>query len=188
MTEQKTKICKYCATEIPYQAKICPNCHKKVKGGKIKWIIIGIIIFFFIVAIFGSGDEETTTKQTSSKNPQSIEATTEEVKIEYHTYKCTDLLDDLKNNALKAEKAHQDEYVIIKGYLDDIDSDGAYFHIAPPKDDYDHLFENIYCSIENDEQLNKILELNEGDKITIKGQINDIGEFIGYRVKVIEIQ
>ena len=24
-----TKICKYCKTEIPYGAKVCPQCRKK---------------------------------------------------------------------------------------------------------------------------------------------------------------
>ena len=27
-----TKICKHCKTEIPYDAKVCPQCRKKQKG------------------------------------------------------------------------------------------------------------------------------------------------------------
>ena len=27
-----TKLCKHCKTEIPYDAKVCPNCRKKQKG------------------------------------------------------------------------------------------------------------------------------------------------------------
>ena len=27
-----TKLCKHCKTEIPYDAKVCPNCRKKQKA------------------------------------------------------------------------------------------------------------------------------------------------------------
>ena len=35
MKEKKTKVCKYCKSEIDAKAKICPNCRKK-QGGKLK--------------------------------------------------------------------------------------------------------------------------------------------------------
>lgn len=39
-----TKLCKHCKTEIPYDAKVCPNCRKKQKGGKLKWILIIAVV------------------------------------------------------------------------------------------------------------------------------------------------
>lgn len=44
-----TKICKHCKTEIPYNAKICPQCRKK-QGGKMKWVVIGILALAVIGA------------------------------------------------------------------------------------------------------------------------------------------
>ena len=35
-----TKLCKHCKTEIPYDAKVCPNCRKKQKGGKLKCCLL----------------------------------------------------------------------------------------------------------------------------------------------------
>lgn len=51
-----TKQCKYCMTEIPYDAKVCPQCHRKLKGGKLKWILLAIVILIVIgVATGGKG-------------------------------------------------------------------------------------------------------------------------------------
>lgn len=30
--EKETKVCKYCKSEIPKKAKVCPNCRKKQGG------------------------------------------------------------------------------------------------------------------------------------------------------------
>ncbi|MCD7752923.1 MAG: hypothetical protein LUI10_14515 [Lachnospiraceae bacterium] len=59
----ETKQCKYCKTDIPYDAKICPNCRKRVKGGAMKWIVIAIVIILVLaVASSGGDDEDTATK------------------------------------------------------------------------------------------------------------------------------
>ena len=66
------KLCKYCQTEIPKEAKICPNCKKKQsRKGLIALLVVVIIIVLMIIAgvTSGSGDAEsetTTTSDTSS--------------------------------------------------------------------------------------------------------------------------
>jgi RNA polymerase subunit RPABC4/transcription elongation factor Spt4 len=94
--EQKTKICKHCKTEIPYDAKICPHCRKRVKGGKLKWIIIVLVVLFLLSAIFGndSGSNgtqkvgtvgETTDSSQSAENAETGEESgEEEVQSVYH--------------------------------------------------------------------------------------------------------
>ncbi len=61
MSKEKpaTKICKYCKTEIPYDAKVCPQCRKKVKGGILKWIVIAVVAILVISAFAGGGDKNT---------------------------------------------------------------------------------------------------------------------------------
>lgn len=54
----ETKICKHCKSEIPYDAKICPQCRKKVKGSALKWILIGIAAIIIISAIAGGGSDK----------------------------------------------------------------------------------------------------------------------------------
>ncbi len=214
MAKQKpeTKICKHCASEIPYGAKVCPNCRKKVKGGKLKWIIIGIVALALLGSVFGgeNNDEKsasnsdesqkqevTNTDETqkqeaagtdeTTEKEEVTEAKTEEKKIEYNTYDCTELFDDLNSNALKAERKHQDEYVIIKGYLGTIDSDGTYIGVGAEEDNYDYMFSEIRCNIKSDEQLDEIMEMGKGDAITIKGKITSIGELLGYTVDITDI-
>lgn len=62
--KQKTKLCKHCQTEIPYAAKVCPNCRKKVKGGKLKWILIAILALLIFSA---SGGEKSDAGNESKK-------------------------------------------------------------------------------------------------------------------------
>ena len=65
-----TKLCKHCKTEIPYDAKVCPNCRKK--QGMALWL--KVLIVFAVLAIIGGvfgGDSE-------DKNPE-IQPTTPEV-------------------------------------------------------------------------------------------------------------
>ena len=55
--EKGTKVCKYCKTEIPKDAKVCPNCRKK-QGGIGKWIVIAVIVVALIAAISGSKEDK----------------------------------------------------------------------------------------------------------------------------------
>ncbi|MDO4976000.1 MAG: hypothetical protein Q4E53_01945 [Eubacteriales bacterium] len=185
----ETKTCKHCATEIPYTAKVCPNCRKKVKGGKLKWIIIVLVVIAILGAAMGGGDDKKadTQKAQTASQKGSEEAKTEE-KIVYNTYDCTELFDELKDNALKAEKNHQDEYVEITGYLGTIDSDGSYIGLAAAEDDYNYMFDEIRCDIKTDDQLDQVMEMKKGDKITVKGQIKSIGEVLGYSLNIEEIK
>lgn len=61
--EKGTKVCKYCKTEIPKDAKVCPNCRKK-QGGIGKWIVIAVIVVALIAAI--SGGEEDKPKKVEN--------------------------------------------------------------------------------------------------------------------------
>lgn len=59
----KYKICKYCQTEIPVKAKVCPNCRKKLKGGLLKWIIL----FLAVVLLFSMCGTDDTHDSGSKK-------------------------------------------------------------------------------------------------------------------------
>lgn len=184
-----TKLCKHCQTEIPYAAKVCPNCRKKVKGGILKWIILAIVIMIAIGSIGGNNSDTSSTKNTDKTSSADVSSSEQEAitEIVYNEYKCTDLFDELDKNALAAEKKHQDEYVEISGYLSVIDSDGKYISVGGAKDDYDHLFQTIRCKVTNDTQLDQILEMEIDQKITVKGQITSIGEVLGYELNMVEI-
>lgn len=59
MTKEKpgTKLCRYCKTEIPYGAIICPNCRKKQKKNGCL-IAVLIVVAIGIVACFASSPSD----------------------------------------------------------------------------------------------------------------------------------
>lgn len=68
MSKEKpqTKVCKHCKTEIPYDAKVCPQCRKK-QGGKWKWILATILILGMVGAAFGDEDSENSSVSENKK-------------------------------------------------------------------------------------------------------------------------
>ena len=61
-----TKLCKYCKSEIPFEAKICPHCRKKQKGGVFKWILICFVVLAVIGAITNGGEKTASVSPAAS--------------------------------------------------------------------------------------------------------------------------
>lgn len=134
---------------------------------------------------------EKILQELEEYNNNNTENVKEEKKVStsqpsYQKVTVKQLTDTLDENALRAEKTYQDMYVEITGYLSNVDSDGEYFSITGTNDSWD--FNWISCDITDEKQLDKIINLNNGDQITVYGKITTIGEVIGYRVDVIEIK
>lgn len=57
----ETKKCKYCQTDIPKKAKVCPNCKKNLKShgclAGVSIFLCVIVACIFIAALSGSKDE-----------------------------------------------------------------------------------------------------------------------------------
>lgn len=83
MEEKETKICKYCQSEIPKKAKICPNCRKKQSKFP-KWVIFAVVILVLIIAIgsCGGGDDTKDTTDVSDSGNKTKTEQTEEKKDE----------------------------------------------------------------------------------------------------------
>lgn len=193
----ETKICKHCQSEIPKKAKICPQCRKK-QGGIGKIILIVLVALFLLGSFGGSEEESKTTSETvadnsevaskvetvenASQETEEVPQETEVVEIVYTPCKVDEMMDMLKENALKAEKTYQDQYLEITGRLSVIDSDGNYISLYPLNDEW--TFTGVQCFIQNEEQLNKVLEMRIGDTVTLKGKIKSIGEVIGYTMDI----
>ena len=76
MAEQsQTKQCKYCKTEIPADAKVCPNCKKRQQPSGCLIALIVVIVVVVLIGIIGGGTSgggaSTGTAQTapSSSTP-----------------------------------------------------------------------------------------------------------------------
>lgn len=188
MSETKeTKKCKHCQSDIPKKAKVCPNCKKK-QGGIVKWIIIAVVVFGIIGAATGeSGNEQenNTTNSVSSNTQNKNTQKPTPTEIAYEICSIDDMMDDLSNNALRAEESYQDKYIEVTGKLSVIDSDGKYISIVPNEQ---FAIRGIQCKIKTDEQKKKIIDMSIDDIITVKGKITSIGEIIGYQMDLDSIE
>lgn len=148
-----------------------------------KWWFILLVVLVVLGTI--SNKKEGTTKTESNQTQSSV--TKEETKKEvvYEKITAKKLLDDLKNNALKAEQTHNKKEYEITGEISVIDAQGKYIGINPVGDDF--VLTGIQAYIKNDDQKQVVAELSKGDKITVKGKIKDVGEVMGYTVDIDEI-
>lgn len=49
MENKELKICKYCASQIPIKASVCPKCQKDLRNWFVRhWIITTILVLFVI--------------------------------------------------------------------------------------------------------------------------------------------
>lgn len=77
---KEQKLCKYCKTEIPKDAKICPNCRKKQKK---KWPII-LIVVILLFALLGSCGEEEENSPKKTGEVETNSNTKEEAKNRFN--------------------------------------------------------------------------------------------------------
>lgn len=184
--DNKTKVCKHCQTEIPKKAKVCPQCRKK-QGGIMKWLLLVLVAIGLIGALAGGDSEEATTSDNTNvvtENQQTeIETDVpEEDVIEYTAVTVSEMMDVLESNAMKAETTYQDAYVEITGRLGNIDSDGKYITLYPSDDEW--AFTGVQCYMQNDEQKAQVMEMSVDDTVTLKGQVTEIGEIMGYSLDI----
>lgn len=73
-TKLKTKKCKHCKSDMPYNAKVCPTCRRS-QGSVLKWVIIILVVLIVlgvIGALFGDDGNEANkeSKKPASSNSQ----------------------------------------------------------------------------------------------------------------------
>ena len=186
MSEQGTKKCKYCQSEIPMKAKICPVCKKKQshKGLAICFLIFGIFVF---LCAFGSLLTDGGDSGTGGQSSNSTTKATSETKTDNITYtKATvsEMKEMLDSNALKASETYKGKYLEVTGKLGVIDSNGQYIGIYA---DGDFEIIGVTCYIKNNDQKQKIMDMSIGDTVTLKGKITDVGEVFGYSLNIYEV-
>lgn len=176
----KITNCKSCGAEIAVSAKTCPKCGAKNKKPIWKrvwvWVLAVVILFAAIGSTNDSSDTDTPASSTDINTPIVQEP------INYTTVSVIDMMDALNTNALKAENTYNNQYLEITGRLGVIDSDGSYISLYGG--DFDFI--GVQCYIKNDEQLNFVMDMVDGDTYTVRVKITDVGEILGYQADIIE--
>ena len=173
--EKTTKLCKYCKTEIPADAKVCPQCGKK-QGLSLIW---KVLIVLLVVGVIGAAAGGGGNSESGSTTPKK-----EETPIEYVSVTVSELHELLEENALKAEDTYKGKYVELTGVLSTIDSSGKYITLGSG-DVWD--FKTVQCYIKNDEQKSLVMEMSKGNTVVLKGKIKSVGEVLGYSLDITEI-
>lgn len=96
------------------------------------------------------------------------------------------MMDELKDNAMKAEDKYNGQYLEITGKLSNIDSKGKYIDIVSDSDDFAIM--GVQCYIKDDDQKEKVMEMSKDQIVTIKVKIKDVGEVMGYSADIQEIE
>lgn len=184
------KNCPKCGKEVDDKAILCVGCGTplKVKKPIFKKWWFWVIIVVVVVAIMGAAGESDTgnTSGGDTSNAQSQTSVVSKEEISYEVVDLRTMLDELDENALKAEREYQDKYIEVTGRIDNFDSDGDYISIEPTNADAWN-FNNVMCYIEDDAQLEFLLEKSVGDTVTIRGQVTSIGEVLGYSIEIAEV-
>ena len=61
-----TKLCKHCKTEIPYDAKICPNCRKSQRPNGCLIAVLVVVVLFLLVGVAGGGSSKNDAASSST--------------------------------------------------------------------------------------------------------------------------
>ena len=159
---------------------------------KKKWFIViaAIIVIGAIGSSLGGnkdgGSKPAETKQTASETPAEAPAKEEEAPKEYTAVTADQMIQDIQDNALKAQNTYKDKYFEISGKLSNVDSSGKYIGIDGTNGDFNLV--NIQCYIKSDEQKNVVAELSKDQNIVVKGKVTNVGEVMGYSVDIDEIK
>lgn len=156
------------------------------------------IIIVFVIGVIGNAmneEDETEaakqveeTQEVTKETEKATEPETEEEtepEIVYTKYNVSELMQDLDDNALKADEKYSKQYVEITGKLSTIDSSGKYISLDPENDDF--VIMGVQCYIKNDTQKAQVMEMTREDIITLRGKITNIGEVMGYSLDIDEI-
>lgn len=177
-----TKICKHCKTEIPYGAKVCPQCRKKQGMGLIPKVIIGILVLGVIGSVTGGG-EESASSNAEVVAEQKTETTSAETnqEITYTPVTVSEMVETLESNAMKASETYKGQYLEITGKLNVIDSNGKYISLVG-NGDFEII--GVQCYLKTDEHKEAVMNMSIGDTVTLKGKCKDVGEVLGYSVDI----
>ncbi len=174
--------CSKCGKDVSKNAKFCPYCRNPIKKEIYKqWWFWLIIIFWFFV-IVGALGEDTETNSNTSNNSGSQNSTPT---IEYTKVDIDDMENELENNAAAASEKYKGKYLEVTGRLGTIDSSLKYFSLESPTDKWD--LTGIYCRLKDSKTREFVKTLSRNQIISVKGQITDVGEVLGYYMNVDEI-
>ena len=101
------------------------------------------------------------------------------------TVSAKELIAVLEGNALKAKNTYNGKQVIVTGFVGSIDASGDYFSLLPEADALVFTGVQAYTS---EKFMDQVSNFTQGQPVTVTGKITDVGEVMGYSLKVASIK
>lgn len=141
-----TKLCKHCKTEIPYDAKVCPQCRRRVKGGKLKFILLFVIVLIVVAAIFGESSYDLSDDAVTMSEDDYKSAC---VEISYK---------DLARNAEDIVGKKLEFTGEIQQVVYDSQNGASEYLISVTQDEYGFWSDNVYVLFDTSSLGTKLLD------------------------------
>lgn len=139
-----------------------------------KYLYSVLVMALFAIG-FAASDDSDSSNVVSEDVPTSMESVTAE-----------QMLSDLEQNPMRAQKLYSDKWFEIVGTLGNMDSEGKYFSLEGP----DFSLISVQCQIPRDKKeefTNKLINMSKGTRVSVKGKVTDMGEVMGYKVAIVEL-
>lgn len=169
---KKTKVCKSCKTEIPKDAKVCPNC-KKRQGLPVWAIIVIVIVALGIIGGIAGGNDspksenkkEETSKSATKKSEKKTLFDQDEV-VDYNGVKYSVLGVEKTTSKNYDEAKSGKEFVIVKLKIENKSDKKISYNPYDWKMENGNgqIEDNAFTTADNDTSLNSG-ELNPGGKV-----------------------
>ncbi|SCY69583.1 tRNA_anti-like [Lachnospiraceae bacterium XBB2008] len=123
------------------------------------------------------------TNVTNTVNYEETEAYyNKQLPKEYMITSVSEMYMDMDSNAMNAKEKYDDQDVQVSGIITRIDDKGKNLYIGSSVGSDD-----IYCSIENEEQRDVLRQLSVGSSVTIKGYCYQASQTWGYGIRIEEL-
>lgn len=152
--------------------------------------VIGIVVVLGLIGSCAGGGDKDQTKAPSSGTTASSSSGTQQAKQKvYEDADVNALIKEAKDNAAAAnQKYKKKDLKIIGGQLENIDSDVKYVTVNGTDPNYTMI--QIRCDVKSDNKDLKdtILKLKKGQSVTVYGTITEVGDIMGYSMKLDKIE
>ena len=155
--------------------------------------VIGVLVVIGLIGSCAGGGSKDQTKapaaQTTSSSSSSSGATQQAKEKVYNDADVNVLIKEAKENAAAAKQNYGKKDVkIVGGVIGNIDSDVKYVQIDGTDPNYSLI--HIRCDVnsKNKDLKDAILKLKKGQSVTVYGTVTDVGDIMGYSLKLDKIE
>lgn len=142
-----------------------------------------VVTAFFVLVVIGAMNRDPNAPTSSQTTQPVTKQTVAPAPKQYAAVDANTLIAELERNAAAANKKYKGQLVCVTGRIGVIDSDGNYILI---QNDNEFSIIGITCHLDKSDksQENFLMSVQKGQYVRVYGEITDVGEVIGYAMKV----